>query len=663
MPPKRNPRVPGLPGLAPGGQRVATPRDLQGSLHGVSSGGSSSSSSAGLQNVGNAAGYWLGVAPSVAVAAPPPPLRFSIPGGQVVTMPSPSDASQSSAAPGVLVVQPAEHPAKCPRRRDEPMVNPTRRGQKSLALAAASSAAAKKLALHNLTKDERAASSTDSEASLLKTWEEFHVAWFGPGVPVFPVTAFSLRCVGAMFKDGRYRAFKNYLARAKDRHEELTYPWTRTLLRVGKRTTRSVNRGLGPARQAGVLKLQEVHDLTLPPEPLVLGGPLCPGEAFEISALYGTREIETSLALRKSFQLDKERRLLRVHLPASKTDPVALGTYRTWGCTCGRQGHIPCPVCAWERHTAEMEKRFTPEQLADPLFPAFPDEHGRVVSKAKVVLTIQQLATTLNLPLLSETGDNLFSGHTIRVSGAVHLGEAGVEVFVIQILFRWISNTVLRYVAEAPLSGIAQKYSGALAQQAAREAREVTAAKVTRLQTKFEALKKGSLGKLGDLERTVEAIQDGTVSAGSLDDLRQEIADLKGGFAGLQEHILESVLEHLKEEPPEPRPQEVSLTIIKSLFKAHHRVVEMRNSVSRDKWRVACGWRFGTSMFDHADQLPEQSKHICDGCFPEEKRQARRGEEEALRAAANTGVAPDGEQEGGSSSSSSSDSSSSEDEV
>ncbi len=46
----------------------------------------------------------------------------------------------------------------------------------------------------------------------------------------------------------------------------------------------------------------------------------------------------------------------------------------------------------------------------------------------------------------------------MRVSGAVHLTHIGIEMFVLQILFRWKSALVMRYAGEAPLGKLTEKY-------------------------------------------------------------------------------------------------------------------------------------------------------------------------------------------------------------
>ena len=56
------------------------------------------------------------------------------------------------------------------------------------------------------------------------------------------------------------------------------------------------------------------------------------------------------------------------------------------------------------------------------------------------------LSSTFNVMTLT--------GHSLRVTGAQFLASLGLEVALIQILGRWDSSMVLRYVADAPANAI-----------------------------------------------------------------------------------------------------------------------------------------------------------------------------------------------------------------
>ena len=43
-------------------------------------------------------------------------------------------------------------------------------------------------------------------------------------------------------------------------------------------------------------------------------------------------------------------------------------------------------------------------------------------------------------------------------TGARHLARVGIELFKIQLLARWQSNVIMRYVMDAPLSVVTQDY-------------------------------------------------------------------------------------------------------------------------------------------------------------------------------------------------------------
>eukprot|EP00971_Amphidinium_carterae_P293069 5818876-Amphidinium_carterae.1 len=54
---------------------------------------------------------------------------------------------------------------------------------------------------------------------------------------------------------GGYRAYAGYLTQAKLKHVELGFVWTDELALIAKRTIRSCERGLGPAKQTLPLDL------------------------------------------------------------------------------------------------------------------------------------------------------------------------------------------------------------------------------------------------------------------------------------------------------------------------------------------------------------------------------------------------------------------------
>ncbi len=144
----------------------------------------------------------------------------------------------------------------------------------ALALTAAGSPAERVAALEALDKDMFAASSKKPRASYARTWDTFHVAWFGPDIPIFPITVPKLLAVGALFKRGRYRSFQNSVSLVKDEHISLGHPWSEQLARCSTKVERSVSRGIGPSKQCIGLDLLAACRLGLPVSQLCNGGPL-----------------------------------------------------------------------------------------------------------------------------------------------------------------------------------------------------------------------------------------------------------------------------------------------------------------------------------------------------------------------------------------------------
>ena len=68
---------------------------------------------------------------------------------------------------------------------------------------------------------------------------------------------------------------------------------------------------------------------------------------------------------------------------------------------------------------------------------------------------ILEVADFFNEPLVNKMGQSQFGKHGWRATGAVFLGEAGVEIQKIMMIGRWHCNVVLLYTRNAPISDIA----------------------------------------------------------------------------------------------------------------------------------------------------------------------------------------------------------------
>ena len=162
------------------------------------------------------------------------------------------------------------------------------------------------------------------------------------------------------------------------------------------------------------------------------------------------REMEVSTPLVSSWTFDHEALEVSWHLPASKTDHMALGVQRSLSCMCGVP-EFACPYHLAVDHLKWLTGSRFKSSASSPLFPTC---DGRMPRKAAVITTFECLGALMGQPLTSPTGIRLFGGHTPRVTGAQTLAALGVDVAKIKILARHSSDAILRYVAEAPLKSL-----------------------------------------------------------------------------------------------------------------------------------------------------------------------------------------------------------------
>ena len=116
-----------------------------------------------------------------------------------------------------------------------------------------------------------------------------------------------------------------------------------------------------------------------------------PRAAMLVGAWWLCREIELS-NLRSQlaeFSGEGDPLVATLHLPASKSDQLALGTARSLRCTCPpgatSSQRMSCPVHVLAEHLLFLEARFPDKFVVgaeDMGFPLFPSAEGKVVMKA-----------------------------------------------------------------------------------------------------------------------------------------------------------------------------------------------------------------------------------------------------------------------------------------
>ena len=485
-------------------------------------------------------------------------------------------------SPPTRLTQPTSNVMPCvPKlgdRWDAPVLVPTRRACKAKALSVVMSAASKAEALRALTADVSAASSSTTLDSMLATWTLFHKSWFGSDSDPFPLTCDRIAAVSSMFKAGVYRSFANYMSRAKDRHVELYKSWPDDLARAARRCTRSVLRGIGPAKQAGVLDMQAIKLLQLSDAPLTPSGPVGPGNLMEMGTFWLPREIEVSLALLSSVTHDVSATTYTWNLPASKSDPKGLGKDRTWGCACEGDYDKICGYHAMHRQFGVLSSLFGHlPAFTDGTLPLFPDIRGMVCTKESVVATFEQATLRIGKPIRTEDNVRILGGHSLRVTGAQYLASLGFSVALIQLIARHESDIILRYVQDAPLLTITQEYKSRIPSMC------LPTVAAQSIDDPY------ILAPLGELS-----------NSNCWENLQSQVDILKSRLVAAEQRTQTYVCNNLSE--------------------VVHFPVMAHPVFPQDEWKARCGWKFGSSNHSMTHAIPTANfRLICSKCLPLER--------------------------------------------
>ena len=284
------------------------------------------------------------------------------------------------------------------------------------------------------------------------------------GYTPLPLTPDKVLALGGALKAGGYRSASAYLSLYRTVAVRAGDVVTDQTARLFKDITRSCARGLGGPVRARALPLEHLGSLPGEAKPWAVGGPLGPRNALVAGAFWLLREAELSSARAGLVEISlapSGRYQARWHLPASKTDQLAIGVARTHGCACspGRPPSPACPVHALWSQMLLLQRAF-PQRWRDAKpdwdLPLFPDAAGNPCSKQAVVATILTAADHLGIARASPDNTERVSGHSLRATGAQGLARAGLDVWRIQLLGRWGSDAVLGYIREAHLESSAE---------------------------------------------------------------------------------------------------------------------------------------------------------------------------------------------------------------
>ena len=344
---------------------------------------------------------------------------------------------------------------KCPtpQRKDLPVMQPRlHRASLTLALAAASPNNRSE-ALAAFERDILARSTFNpSQESRVRTYRAICRAW---GLQAFPMTLETIRCFGASMKAGHYRSVAVYYQAAigfQARHlRDPIEPFLRGAIRDA---VRSVKRGLGPS---SLKESFDPFDLIVIP----ISQQVEPFRADNVSHMldvaifalwYMLREIE--LAAAKLRHVTLHSATVDLLIPSSKMDSAGSWTTRTLRCACRYQQKFLCLWHAAFRHLKRV--RVHPAFNNTQEFPLVPNESGGVMTKHRIIGCLRTLLDAAAIPItrVDEHNNRLFrfGGHAFRVSGAQMLGAGGLPIQLIQLLGRWSSQTIQKYVQQSHLA-------------------------------------------------------------------------------------------------------------------------------------------------------------------------------------------------------------------
>ena len=346
--------------------------------------------------------------------------------------------------------------------------------------------AAREEALVALDRDILAATTQRTNDARLRTIEAALRLW---GIPMWPPTLIAWKALAATLKMGRYASAPVYFSTYKAAAERRGYVLDDLAVRSIKDYSRSCLRGLGAPARARPLPMDRLHLLPASRSPFVSGGPLNPRAAMMVGAWWLCREIELSNLRAQLVEFSGSRTALvaTLHLPASKSDQLALGTARALRCVCSADASssskMACPAHVLAEHVLFLQARF-PAKFVDGAedmnFPLFPSAEGKVVMKAAMQDCIVECGRLLGINRSAPDGSESITGHSLRVTGTQGLVMRGWDLWTVQLHGRWGSDVIKRYARDSPLAAVASGRGPAARHDLDLEA--VVAAVVSKLQ-------------------------------------------------------------------------------------------------------------------------------------------------------------------------------------
>ena len=313
-------------------------------------------------------------------------------------------------------------------------------------------------AVEDLTEGFYASSSASAVRARRTCYTRLLGLW---GATPLPLTVDKVLWLAAGLKARRYRSAPSVLSQIRVDAERGGQDISASLRRTFADAARSCKRGLGPAVSAKPLNFEDLRSLPVTPGPWHAHGPIGPAAAMVVGAWWLLRETEAANLRAAHVVFANTRGVLTVELmlPASKGDQEARGVTRAQSCICRSAARLPeCPAHAALRQMCLLRASFPHRFSAGGPqvdLPFFPQASGAPSTKIGFAATITEAARRQGIEEVSPDGAERISGHSLRVTGARGLATLGVDTYAIQLLGRWGSGVVLRYVKAAAVTSAA----------------------------------------------------------------------------------------------------------------------------------------------------------------------------------------------------------------
>ncbi|HIG16149.1 MAG TPA: hypothetical protein EYQ31_01995 [Candidatus Handelsmanbacteria bacterium] len=274
----------------------------------------------------------------------------------------------------------------------------------------------------------------------------------GAGVPEGRFDPEDIRLLGAILREANFRSVMPYIDRMKQYaiRNFNNFSWSEAHALARQDVRRAARRGLGPSSKASPFPLERAPELGPSPKPLGDGGPLGGFAIHVIAGWYLLREIEAAAIVVADVSFPSEKHVT-MQLQASKSDIEAKGVERTLPCCCGACPGAPsalpstlCPRCVTWTAVQFVTKKFP--DIATERLPLFPTVEGDVVSKAKMIMHIEESAARLDITAVNRAGSQKWGGHAWRRGGAQFIARNAVPVPEIKYLARHSSSAIDLYL-------------------------------------------------------------------------------------------------------------------------------------------------------------------------------------------------------------------------